>query len=443
MGLAALVAAGSRWVPDTAYAAGPAVFAVDLAASDFSVEGGWLTTGPLPTARAFDLAGLEWDGPRPARAELRARSRAGRWSRWAPLATAGAHAPDAATAHTSEPVWFGRAGALELRMAKRPRAARLHLVDSPERGVAGAVAMARGGPGIVPRQAWNARRLLPRAAPAFGQVAVGFVHHTDTANVYGPRESAAMVLAIGLYHRNVNGWNDIGYNFLVDRYGQIFEGRAGGIQRAVIGAHAQGYNSVSTGVANLGTFNSVAQSSAGIRALARLLAWKLTSHGAPVLGATTVTSAGGPDNRYANGRPVQLNRICGHRDGDSTDCPGNVLYGQLDGVRTLSSQAAHAYSPAAPAARISVAVDVTRLAAKQKVTVFGSVPSSLTAIRLTLATRAQPAAPFRTVDVPVGAGAFSAQLRLPRRGRYRIGAAPTPAEAGTGLATAFANVDAI
>ena len=73
------------------------------------------------------------------------------------------------------------------------------------------------------------------------------MHHTVNANDYGPEDSAAIVLGIARYHRDHNGWNDIGYNFLVDQYGQIFEGRAGGIDLAIVGAQAQGFNSVSTG----------------------------------------------------------------------------------------------------------------------------------------------------------------------------------------------------
>src|SRR3712207_3426080 len=129
-----------------------------------------------------------------------------------------------------------------------------------------------------------------------------------------------MVLGIARYHRDSNGWNDVGYNFLVDKYGQVFEGRAGGVDQPVIGAQAQGYNSVSTGIACLGDFNTIAQSPAALEAIARLLAWKLPLHGTPVAGAVTVTSAGGATNRYRAGAAVTLQRISGHRDGNNTAC---------------------------------------------------------------------------------------------------------------------------
>src|SRR6185503_14618684 len=112
-------------------------------------------------------------------------------------------------------------------------------------------------PEIISRDQWGASACPPRAPPQYGEVKLAFIHHTVSATDYAPDDSAAMVLAICRYHRNSNGWNDIGYNFLVDRYGKIFEGRAGGVDQAVIGAQAQGYNSQSTGIANLGTFSTV------------------------------------------------------------------------------------------------------------------------------------------------------------------------------------------
>jgi hypothetical protein len=141
------------------------------------------------------------------------------------------------------------------------------------------------------------------------------------------------VLAIAKYHRDTNGWNDIGYNFLVDQYGQVFEGRAGGVEQAVVGAHAQGYNSQSTGVAVLGTFSDVAIPEAAMASITQLLGWKLSLHGVPCEGGLTIVSGGGSLNRYPSGTPVALQRISGHRDGDSTECPGNALYAQLPELR--------------------------------------------------------------------------------------------------------------
>jgi hypothetical protein len=309
--------------------------------------------------RRFDLVGVQ--GRAPAGLEVRVRARGGDWSRWVPLASGGDHRPDRPLADhgAGDPVWAGGAHELQLRGADAP--VRLLFVSAGRgarrrgarvaRAARRAAAAQAGAPPIIPRAAWGGDAVKPRADPEYGTVQVAFVHHTVNANDYTAEESAAIVLAIAKYHRDGNGWNDLGYNFVVDRFGQIFEGRAGGIDAAVIGAQAQGYNSVSTGIAHLGTFGAEAQTTAGIEACARLIAWKLPLHGAPVTGSVTVTSAGGDLNRFKAGTPVTLQRICGHRDGDATSCPGDALYAQLATIRARA--AARAPAGGGPAVRLA------------------------------------------------------------------------------------------
>jgi hypothetical protein len=171
-----------------------------------------------------------------------------------------------------------------------------------------------------------------------------------------------MLRAIFAFHRYVRGWNDIGYNFVIDAYGRIFEARAGGIDEPVVGAQAGGYNLVSSGVAVLGTFTSSPISTAAGRALEHLLAWKLSLHGRPAAGRVTVRvdPAGALYSRFPANALVSLPRIAGHRDGDSTDCPGDALYSELPAirsrVRTLAPRplrATLALSPQAPGALLS------------------------------------------------------------------------------------------
>jgi hypothetical protein len=336
-------------------------------------------SGVIRAPKRFDLVGLTWSAPRSVQVRLRVRDPDGRWSRWTLMA---ANHAARAGGSGAEPVWTGGADAYELRLNRRPRGLRAHFVNSTGtatagdrvktalRGavhsavaaVAGTPALARvggGAPAIIPREAWAADQCPPRAPPAYGQVQMGFVHHTVDANGYGPQASAAIVLAICRYHRNTNKWRDVGYNFLVDRYGQIFEGRAGGVEQPVIGAQAQGFNGVSTGVANIGTFSGEPQTPQGIAATAALLAWKLTLHGAPPNGRVTQTSAGGPSNRYRKGMSVTFERISGHRDADKTACPGDALFAQLPEIRARAAALAPAYVPATPSTLTLDALDRT------------------------------------------------------------------------------------
>ncbi|MDX6720395.1 MAG: hypothetical protein QOJ63_2649 [Solirubrobacteraceae bacterium] len=373
--------------------------------------GGW-RSGVVHAHKRFDLVGLSWRAPRAVDARIRVRdASSGAWSPWTPMA--GDHDGGGGT----EPVWAGGADAFELRLRRYPRDLRARFVNSTGSAtaarrvltalrrtahdalgaLAGAQARAQdgsGAPAIVPREAWGAEQCgAPRTDPSYGIVQVGVVHHTVNANDYRPQDSAAIVRAICRYHRDVKGWHDIGYNFLVDRFGQVFEGRAGGIDQAVIGAHAQGYNAVSTGVANIGTFSGIAPTAAAVHATERLLAWKLSLHGVPAQGSVTVLSGGGPSNRYAAGTAVTLQRISGHRDLDSTDCPGGALYGQLAEIRRGAAQLALEYPAPAPAAAVTLGAAAGTVAFPQaaqlsgRVTGAGGAPLAGAAVSIQIATR--------------------------------------------------------
>jgi hypothetical protein len=316
--------------------------------------GGWRTTGVLRAPRRFDLMGLRWARGSHAEAQVRARRRGGRWTRWVTLHDAGDHGPDGGRpVPGTDPAFMGAADEFQLRVRGNPRALRARFVRAlptanvaqrlarrlkHRRATAARARQAGAPPAMIFRSEWGADSVPPREPPLYSAVQMAFVHHTVTANDYGPEDSAGIVLGIARFHRNSNGWNDIGYNFLVDKYGQIFEGRAGGIDQPVVGAQAQGWNSQSTGVSCIGTFSTVAQTPEGLDALGRLIGWKLSVHAVPTEGSVVVTSAGGETNRYPSGTAVTFQRINGHRDGNSTSCPGDALYAQLDAIRGLATQ---------------------------------------------------------------------------------------------------------
>jgi N-acetylmuramoyl-L-alanine amidase len=197
-------------------------------------------------------------------------------------------------------------------------------------------------PDFVSREAWGAEReeggCHPRAEPAYGKVRAAAVHHTVTSNSYPRSQSKAIVLAICRYHRNANGWNDIGYQALVDRFGRLFAGRAGGLGRAVVGAQAQGYNAETAGIAAIGDHSSAKVSGPAFRGLRNYLAWKLDLHGHGARGHATLTSAGGDVNRHPAGERVRVQRIFRHGKVDYTACPGRGLAGQLERLRRATGK---------------------------------------------------------------------------------------------------------
>lgn len=205
---------------------------------------------------------------------------------------------------------------------------------------------APGRPSIVTRAQWGANEAWRDGSPRYAsRVRFGVVHHTAGSNGYTRSQAPAVVRGIYKFHTWTRGWSDIGYQFLVDKFGTIYEGRHGGVTKAVIGAHAGGFNTGSFGVSLIGNYTSARPTSAQQAALAQLLAWKFELHHIDPLGTLSRTSGG--SSRYRAGTVVKLHTLSGHRDVSSTTCPA----GGYDLLRGLREEIARRSGPviAAPA----------------------------------------------------------------------------------------------
>ena len=320
------------------------------------------------SSAAFEAIGVTWAADRGVgEVEVLARVRQdGRWTPWHTLDADSDHEPDFTLPEASRqragtaPWYSGRADGYQVRLAvsegRAPRDVRVSLVDpgksdadasigrSPVFGASAEAAAAR--PTIVTRAQWGADESLRDGSPSYSDtIDMGFVHHTDTSNSYSTSQAAAMVRSVYAFHTKSRGWSDIGYNFLVDKYGRVFEGRYGGVERPVIGAHTGGFNTDTFGVSLLGNYTSVVPSAAQLNAVQRTFAWKLSLHYVNPATTTVMTSRGG--SKYEAGTQVRFNTISGHRDAGLTACPGSQTYARLPAIRTNVKKAmgASLYKP--------------------------------------------------------------------------------------------------
>ena len=337
------------------------------------------TAGPAVAPRAtrpFSLLGATWTSPRIAwtgTVEVRTRAAAdGRWSTWHSLR---ADEPDAADqgepgTHrgSTDPLWVGESNGVEARVVAAgrgtgplPAGLRLdlvnpdeRLVDSDEKAVnpdekaivapqgravapQGGAAAARPMPPLITRAGWGADESIVKHPPDYTtDVQVLFVHHTATTNDYDCDQSASIIRGIERYQVGSKSWNDIGYNFLIDKCGTLFEGRKGGVSRPVLGAHTLGFNAHSAAIAVIGNYDDVGASATVRAVIAEVAAYKIGMYGNLSSGGVVLTSGG--SDRFRPGTRVMLNRISGHRDTGRTDCPGDALYAQLDTIRTLAGE---------------------------------------------------------------------------------------------------------
>jgi len=310
-------------------------------------------------AGAVTVVGVTWPrGATSAKDEYQIRTLKGRtWSEWEPFDTDPADAPDSAEAANAtggtSPYLVTGASKYEVRAlitdrttplaANAPTTATLQVVDpgtssaDSVQPVPAAASAATARPTINPRAAWGANESLRRGAPSYGKVMLGFVHHTVSTNSYTADQVPALIRGMYAYHVQSLGWSDIGYNFLVDRFGRIWEGRYGGMDKAVVGAQTLNFNAVSMGVSAIGNFDVGEAPQPMTDAVERIFAWKFSLAGIPATGTV-----------LANGK--YLPRVSGHRDAFATVCPGRYLYARLPEIRTGAAAIIGAPKPApAPA----------------------------------------------------------------------------------------------
>lgn len=327
-----------------------------------SVLGGGRVETPVVETGAFQTLGVSWPKGAvsdPASLAIQVKTRtAGVWSGWEPLSTddGGADPGTAEAARTvrdgTESLWVGDADAVQLSFGATttggPSGMSVALISSTaSSSTARATASAAvadvtssSAPVVITRAQWGAR--APVCEPGSASTLVGAVlHHTAGSNSYSTVAAAEQQIRNDQqYHIGTRGWCDLGYNFVVDKWGNIYEGRAGSLTSPVIGAHAGGFNTGTVGVSMLGTYDAV-PSAATQQAVARIVGWRLGAYGVDPRGTMTYSTGVGENSRFKN-QTVTLPRVLGHRDVAYTACPGNGGYAALPNIRAMAADASYA-----------------------------------------------------------------------------------------------------
>jgi hypothetical protein len=310
-------------------------------------------------------------------------------------------------------------GARETRTVRKPQAA----------------AAAVSQPAVIPRSGWGADESLrfdrtgAEIFPeAFYPTQKLVVHHTAGAN--DDPDPAATVRAIYRYHAVTQGWGDIGYNFLVDEQGRVYEGRhsrdypvgttpsgddAAG--NGVTGAHTSGWNSGSVGIALLGTLTSQDATPAARSALVDLLAWEASKNG---LDPTAVSPYVNP----VSGATVTVPTIAGHRDYAATECPGGTFYATLPALRSAvaSRMSGGGPGPAPDTTAPTVPGGLTASAGVRQVSLAWAASTDATGVTGYTVSRSTKSATsgFGTLGSTASTGYTDTGLRTGRRYYYRV-----------------------
>ncbi|MFG1996891.1 N-acetylmuramoyl-L-alanine amidase [Actinoplanes sp. NPDC048988] len=412
---------------------------------------------PQRATTKFSMVSVSWDDPKAApkgTVQVRTRSAAtGAWTDWQSLEVAEAAADRPAEAARvrgrTEPLWAGPSDGVAARVEGAtatglPAGLRLNLIDpdAPPTGGAGGGMLAEPStpasaaaatpeatkapvvakaamPAMVTRAQWGADEKTVKAP---GEVAsegvkVVWVHHSGFGNNETCANSPKILRGI-MANDIAEGFDDLGYNFVVDKCGTLYEGRAGSAAKAIIGAHTVGFNTASVGIALLGDYTSLRPSDAALKTISQLAAARLTAYGFDP--ATTGEMVEGVDGRiWPKGTKVTFPRVSGHKDAERvptstassgylTACPGNTMYPLLGAIRAKAALPGLALRNVA--GTVSAGVTYVRTTATVNWTLTGGNVNRFNILRngVVVATVAGTA---RTATVAVPAGSHTIAVR--------------------------------
>jgi uncharacterized protein with LGFP repeats len=284
---------------------------------------------------------------------VRVQRPSGTWGTWTQVAAEDA-SPDGTPASGRKqrggtaPLWTGPTTGVQAELTARsgaqPTDATLDLIDPGTSAADSALAApdirdqahaASPMPAVHSRGQWGADESIRTWDPEYAStIKAATIHHTADSNNYTAAQVPALMRSIYRYHTVNRGWGDIGYNVIVDKFGGLWEGRYGGLASTVIGAHAGGFNTFTTGVSMLGNYDLVDTPAPMIASVEAFISWKFSLYGVNPLGTVTLTSAGriGTSN-YDLGVKVPLPTIFAHRDVGNTACPGRYGYARMNEIR--------------------------------------------------------------------------------------------------------------
>ena len=334
--------------------------------------------------KPFSVVGITWLGALPKGTVFKARVReAGTWSTWNELHFSDDHGVDAISAEASgtrfgtDPFMTAVADAIEVTMISSsgvaPKDLKVDLIGSQETkqdralltsvrklnatGSPTDAAVTPGGgvvmrPNIVTRAQWGADETWRDPVPRMGTTIVaGFIHHTASTNNYSPEQAPAQMRALYAYYTKSLKYADMAYNFLVDQYGTVYEGRnactfgstqpCDGPTLPVIGAHTAGLNRNTFAISAIGNYDTKKPSNpeAMVESIASLMAWKIAPYGLdPNANASMVSTDTSGLSKYSNGMTAVTPVISGHRDVGRTVCPGRYLYPYLPAIRARATE---------------------------------------------------------------------------------------------------------